>query len=365
MLPVLSPRRLGFRDPRAALPLTTSRGLKSGFSGLTSLPREHPTHTEASIDEIPLVNTSRRRYGARITFKTALGRSVLGKAEYVLQRRKYTKHLEQKVDLIFTSPPFPLNTKKKYGNEQGERYVDWLASFAPLFKTVLKPKGSIVLELGNAWESGRPVMSTLALKALLAFLERGEFVLCQQFVWHNPARLPSPAQWVTVERIRVKDSYTHLWWMALTDRPHADNRQVLKKYSKSMEELLKRQSYNSGKRPSEHHIGKTSFLTKNSGAIPSNLITLSNTQANSSYLDYCRAHDLQPHPARMPPGLAEFFVKFLTKPDMLVLDPFAGSNTTGAVAEDLGRRWFSIEPTESYAEGSRGRFHQFNNSRFR
>ena len=327
--------------------------------------RRHPSHTEGPIDEIPVVNTPRRRHRARIAFDTALGRSVLGKAEYVLERPKYKKYLEQKVDLIFTSPPFPLNTKKKYGNEQGERYVDWLASFAPLFKTVLKPKGSIVLELGNAWESGRPVMSTLALKALLAFLERGGFVLCQQFVWNNPARLPSPAQWVTVERIRVKDSYTHLWWMALTDRPHADNRQILQKYSKAMKKLLKSQSYNAGKRPSEHNIGKTSFLTKHAGAIPSNLITLSNTQAHSSYLNYCRAHDLQPHPARMPRGLAEFFIKFLTKPDMLVLDPFAGSNTTGAAAEDLGRRWFSIEPTEPYAEGSRGRFHQWQDSRFR
>ena len=330
-----------------------------------SPPREHLAHTEGSIDEIPFVNAPLRRYRARIAFKTALGRSVLGKAEYVLQRPKYKKHLEQKVDLIFTSPPFPLNTKKKYGNEKGERYVNWLAAFAPLFKTVLKPKGSIVLELGNAWESGRPVMSTHALKALLAFLDRGEFVLCQQFVWHNPARLPSPAQWVTVERIRVKDSYTHLWWMALTDRPHADNRQVLNKYSESMEKLLERQSYNTGKRPSQHHIGKTSFLKNNAGAIPSNLITLSNTQGTSPYLNYCRAHDLQPHPARMPTGLVEFFIKFLTKPNMLVLDPFAGSNTTGASAEDLGRKWFSIEPTESYVEGSRGRFPQFNDSRLR
>jgi site-specific DNA-methyltransferase (cytosine-N4-specific) len=199
-------------------------------------------------------------------------------------------------------------------------------------------------------------MSTLALKALLAFLERGNFTLCQQFVWHNPARLPSPAQWVNVERIRVKDSYTHLWWMALTDRPHADNRQVLTEYSDSMLQLLKRQKYNTGKRPSEHHIGKKSFLTNNAGAIPSNVITLANTQANSDYLNYCRERGLQPHPARMPSALAEFFIKFLTKPDMLVLDPFSGSNTTGAAAEGLERRWFAIEPTMDYVSGSLGRF---------
>lgn len=299
---------------------------------------------------------TREKVRPRTAHKTQLGRSILGKAEIVLQLPRYTKELNSKVDLIFTSPPFPLNTKKKYGNQQGEAYVDWLADFAPLFKELLTTQGSIVLELGNAWEPGKPVMSTLALKALLAFLERGGFTLCQQFVWYNPARLPTPAQWVNIERIRVKDSYTHLWWMALSDRPYADNRQVLTKYSGSMLKLLKTQRYNDGKRPSQHNIGKKSFLKNNNGAIPSNLITIANTQASSSYLKYCRDRDLSPHPARMPPALVEFFIKFLTRPKMLVLDPFAGSNTTGAAAESLGRRWLAIEPTESYLVGSRGRF---------
>lgn len=294
-----------------------------------------------------------------IAYRTALGRAVVATAEDVLRSQTYNRTLVGRVDLVFTSPPFPLNRKKKYGNEKGEAYVDWLAAFAPLFKKVLKPSGSIVLELGNAWEPGRPVMSTLALRALLAFLERGGLTLCQQFVWHNPAKLPGPAQWVNVERIRVKDAYTHLWWMALSDRPYADNRQVLKEYSASMASLLDRKKYNAGKRPSEHHIGETSFFTDNSGAIPSNVISLANTQATSGYLSYCRNHGLQPHPARMPTGLAEFFIKFLTTPKSLVLDPFAGSNTTGAAAEELGRRWIAIEPNELYLSGSRGRFERF------
>ena len=310
--------------------------------------------------QLPPSNSGETSVQHPAMYSTPLGRSILGLAEDILKSPPDSNDLDGHVDLIFTSPPFPLNRKKRYGNELGQAYVDWLASFAPLFKNLLSPKGSIVLELGNAWEPGRPVMSTLALKALLAFLESGEFTLCQQFVWYNPARLPSPAQWVNVERIRVKDAYTHLWWMALTDRPHADNRQVLNKYSKSMEELLKRQSYNTGKRPSEHNIGQKSFLKDNSGSIPSNLITLANTKANSDYLRYCRRHKLQPHPARMPSGLAEFFIKFLTKPGNLVLDPFAGSNTTGAVAERLDRRWLAIEPNESYLKGSRGRFKHLN-----
>ncbi|HEX5714798.1 MAG TPA: site-specific DNA-methyltransferase [Thermoanaerobaculia bacterium] len=264
--------------------------------------------------------------------------------------------LSRKVDLIFTSPPFPLNRKKRYGNLQGEAYINWLADFADPFKGLLKPRGSIVIELGNAWEPGRPAMSTLALKTLLAFLERGGFTLCQQFIWHNPARLPTPAQWVNVERIRLKDSFTHLWWMAKTDRPYADNRQVLTEYSASMKELLERRTYNTGKRPSQHNVGARSFLKDNKGAIPSNVLTVANTHSSSGYLKYCRQNNFQPHPARMPAGVAEFFIKFLTKPGMLVFDPFGGSNTTGAAAENLRRQWITIEPSDDFIAGSRGRF---------
>ena len=58
----------------------------------------------------------------------------------------------------------------------------------------------------------------------------------------------------------------------------------------------------------------------------------------------------------MPEPLVEFFVKFLTDPGDVVLDPFAGSNTTGAVAEHLGREWVAIEADAGYAESSRVRF---------
>ena len=62
------------------------------------------------------------------------------------------------------------------------------------------------------------------------------------------------------------------------------------------------------------------------------------------------------HPARMSEDVPKFFIKFLTDENDLVIDPFAGSNITGAVAESLGRNWMSIEIKKEYAEGSRGRF---------
>ena len=291
----------------------------------------------------------------RVVHETKRGTTFHGLAESLTTSHE-TKRYRGKIQLILTSPPFPLNRKKRYGNLQGEEYIAWLAEFAPLFRDLLCNNGSIVMELGNAWVPGSPVMSPLALRALLAFLDKGKFHLCQQFIAYNPARLPGPAQWVNVERIRVKDSYTHVWWMSPSERPKADNRRVLTEYSKAMLDLLRLKKYNAGERPSQHRIGKTSFLKNNTGAIPSNVLTLSNTSSVNPYLEYCRDHGLRPHEARMPTALPEFFIKFLTEARDLVLDPFAGSNTTGAAAEKLKRRWLSVEANDEYIRGSLGRF---------
>ena len=291
----------------------------------------------------------------RLAYKTRFGRMFVGEAENFINS-PIGKRYRGKVQLIFTSPPFPLNRKKKYGNLQGDEYVKWLAGFAPLFKEMLTADGSVVMELGNAWEPGSPIMSTLALEALLAFLKAGDFQLCQQFVVYNPASLPAPAQWVNIERIRVKDAFRHIWWMSTTERPKADNRRVLKKYSAAMLKLLSTKKYNAGKRPSEHHIGKTSFFKNNDGAIPSNVLTYTNTSSSDNYLNYCREHELSIHPARMPIAIPEFFINFLTTKRDITFDPYGGSNTTGAAAEKLKRRWISVEPHEEYVSGSRGRF---------
>jgi site-specific DNA-methyltransferase (cytosine-N4-specific) len=289
------------------------------------------------------------------SYETERGLMLHGTAEATLASPGFKKY-RGKVQLIFTSPPFPLNRKKKYGNQQGEAYIQWLCAFADSFRELLRPGGSIVLEMGNAWEPGKPSMSTLALRALLAFLNEGGFSLCQQFICYNPARLPTPVEWVNKMRIRVKDAFTHVWWMSPTHWPKADNRGVLQEYSPRMLKLLTGKKYNSGTRPSEHKIGESSFLTNNGGAIPPNVLTCPNTNSTDGYLRFCRTKRLQPHPARMPAKVPEFFIKFLTQPRDLVLDPFAGSNTTGAVAEKLKRRWLSIEADANYIEGSKGRF---------
>jgi len=291
----------------------------------------------------------------RKVFSNTRGKLYLGRCEDVLSL-KTVKRLKGKVQLIFTSPPFPLNKKKRYGNHQGEAYLKWLSEFGPVFNEMLTDDGSVVMEIGNAWEPGSPVQSTLPYEALLGFLNGGGFKLCQEITYYNPARLPSPAQWVTIERCRLKDATTKIWWMSKTAKPKADNRNVLKPYSKEMLQLLKRKTYNAGTRPSEHIINETSFLKNNKGAIAPNLIIEPNTQWVSDYQNFCKANDIQPHPARMPIKIPEFFIKFLTDPGDLVMDPFAGSNTTGEAANQLKRKWLSIEAIPTYAAASVSRF---------
>jgi DNA modification methylase len=291
----------------------------------------------------------------RIAFETGRGRYFHSKVENFLASEE-ARQLQRKVSLIFTSPPFPLNRKKRYGNLVGEEYREWLAGLAPDLVKLLKPNGSIVIEIGNCWNPGEPTMSTLALESLLEFKRRGKLHLCQQFICHNPARLPSPAQWVNIERIRVKDSFTQVWWFSPTERPAACNKRVLQKYSAAMGKLLERGNYNAGRRPSQHNINEKSFLRNNGGAIPSNVLTFSNTTNSDNYLVYCKRLGLEPHPARMPIGLADFFIRFLTSPRNLVFDPFGGSNVTGAAAEALKRRWISLEANGEYIRGSQGRF---------
>lgn len=309
-----------------------------------------------------------------ILYETALGKYYTGKAEDLLTSD--LTELRNKVQLILTSPPFPLNKKKKYGNLQGEEYKNWFINLAEIFSNLLTDDGSIVIELGNSWEPGLPVQSLLHLESLLGFVKNPKvnLRLCQEFVCYNPSRLPSPAQWVTVNRIRTIDSFTHVWWMSKSDYPKANNRKVLRPYSKSMKLLLKKQKYNKGVRPSEHNISEKGFLKNNKGSImhnlieieqidekrnirlPKNVFSIANTNSNDFFLRTCKERGITPHPARMPLELSNFFIEFLTDPGDIVLDPFAGSNTTGFCAEKLSRSWISIEAKEDYGEQSIIRF---------
>jgi site-specific DNA-methyltransferase (cytosine-N4-specific) len=256
------------------------------------------------------------------------------------------------VALAFTSPPFALKRKKAYGNVPPAEYVDWFWPFAQEIHRVLRPDGSFVFELGGAWNTGSGTRSLYPYELVLRLTRI--FYLAQEFYWYNPSRLPTPAEWVTIRRTRVKDAVNVLWWFSKTEEPQADNRRVLRPYSRSMRRLLK-DGYQVARRPSQHDIGPH-FRRDNGGAIPPNLLEIPNTRSRDDYFLRCREAGLPIHPARFPAALPEFFIRFLTQPRQLVLDPFAGSNVTGQVAEAHQRHWVSIEINPDYVAGSRLRF---------
>ena len=264
---------------------------------------------------------------------------------------------DSSVSLIMTSPPFALQRKKEYGNEDQDSYVDWLMEFGRIAFQKLKNDGSLVLDLGGAYQKGKPIRSLYNFHVLIRFCEEIGFHLAEEFYWHNPSKLPSPIEWVNKRKIRAKDSVNTLWWLSKTDAPKANISNVLVPYSERMKKLLSDPDsfYTPKKRPSGHDIGK-SFATDNGGAIPSNLLQISNSESNSTYQRGCKVVGISGHPARFPEKLPEFFIKFLTDPDDLVVDIFAGSNTTGSVAERLGRQWLAFDLDRGYLAASSFRF---------
>ena len=283
-------------------------------------------------------------------YKTDIGSILLGDSASLMAKRLP----EHSVDLIMTSPPFGLVRKKEYGNANADEYLEWFKPFAQEFQRVLKPQGSLVIDIGGSWNPGLPTRSLYHYELLIMLCKEFAFNLAQEFFWWNPSRLPSPAEWVNVRRIRVKDAVNCIWWLSPSPWPKASNRRVLQPYSESMNDLLKN-GYKAKKRPSGHDISDN-FSRDNGASIPPNLIAVANTESNSRYLKYCKEKNIHPHPARYPAIIPEFFIRMLTEPNDLVMDPFAGSCVTGEVCQKLGRKWICLEVVEDYIKGALGRF---------
>jgi site-specific DNA-methyltransferase (cytosine-N4-specific) len=276
------------------------------------------------------------------------------------------------INLAFTSPPYALQFKKEYGNADKRDYVRWFIPFAKQILRVLKDDGSFVLNIGGSYNEGKPTRSLYHFHVLIALVEEVGFHLAQECFWYNPAKMPMPAEWVTVRRIRIKDSVEYVWWFSKTPWPKACNRRVLKEYSPDMLRLS-RKGIRPTRRPSGHVIRESFGKIEAGGAIPPNVIEnvlpdepevpvpdvmlrFGNNASNDEYARCSKELGLEMHPARFPAALPNFFTRLLTDEGDTILDPFAGSNTTGVVAEGLRRRWIAMEQVKEYLEASRVRF---------
>lgn len=286
-------------------------------------------------------------------------------AAYVADSREVLARVPDKtINLVFTSPPYALHFKKEYGNVEKEEYVRWFLQFGREIRRTLKDDGSFVLNVGGSYNQGTPTRSIYHFKLLVALVEEVGFHLAQECFWYNPAKMPAPAEWVTVRRIRIKDSVEYVWWFSRTPWPKANNRRVLKAYSKDMFRLNQR-GVRQTVRPSGHHINSSFDKVDAGGSIPPNVVEepfaetmlkFGNNASNDQFTKRCKELGVKIHPARFPTTLPEFFMNLLTDEDDIVVDPFAGSNTTGVVAEQLGRRWISMDACAEYVQASKIRF---------
>lgn len=274
-----------------------------------------------------------------VKYKTKYGEAHCGDSKILLNELA-----DASVDLFITSPPYPLINPMDYGNEEQSRYNDWLIEFIRLMIPKLKPTGSLVIDFGTSYLKGEPAYNIYAFRLLVLMVDELGLKLCQPFYWYNPSRLPMPTMYVCRKKIRAKDNVNNIWWLSVTSTPKADTTKVLKKYSKSMKKLFKEKSL------------KNTSWKKNKGALPSNLLNIANADNKSQYLQACRQLGIKPHPARFPNAVPEFFVKLLTDENDLVVDIFAGSNTTGHVCEELGRKWKTFEQNPIYVATSAFRF---------
>lgn len=294
-------------------------------------------------------------------YETDLGGAYLGDSHELLQALP-----SGSVNLVVTSPPYALHFKKEYGNASKRDYVRWFMPFAEQIHRILADDGSFVLNIGGSYNPGTPTRSLYHFHLLIALVDVVGFHLAQECFWYNPAKMPVPAEWVTVRRIRVRDSVEYVWWLSKTPWPKASNLGVLKQYSPDMLRL-NRNGVKAATRPSGHVI-RSSFdgiqaggsIPPNvtEGTLPENMLRLGNNASNDAYTKKCKDLGLKVHPARFPSSLPDFFIRLLTDEGDTVVDPFAGSNTTGVVAEALGRRWMAFEQVQEYLEASKVRFNQ-------
>src|SRR2546425_3441464 len=199
------------------------------------------------------------------TYRTAWGAMYEGESAGLLAGLP-----DESLDLVVTSPPYALHFKKEYGNVDKDDYVDWFRPFAREIHRTLRRSGSFVLNIGGSYNPGAPTRSLYHFRVLLMLCDEVGFHLAQECFWYNPAKLPSPAEWVNVRRIRIKDSVEYVFWLSKSPFPKANNRNVLVEYSDDMRRLIEK-GYRAKERPSGWNITHK-FQNDHGGAIPANLI---------------------------------------------------------------------------------------------
>lgn len=245
-------------------------------------------------------------------------------------------HKENQIfDLVFTSPPYAERRKQTYGGIKEEEYVDWFIPIGTLIKDVLKGDGSFFLNIKPHTKDGERALYVFDLVCSLK-REVGFFFI-DELCWVKnafPGKLKG----------RFKNAFEPIYHFSKSN-PNSIIFNPLACGTEVKEESIERYYRKQCGYPSNGSgmCGMRASNIRNLKlARPSNVLNINNVSNQFS--------NKKEHPATFPEGLVEFFIKSFSNEGQIILDPFAGSGTTGLVAEKLNRKWILIEKEKKYCD---------------
>jgi len=256
------------------------------------------------------------------------------------------------VNLVLTSPPYPV-VKRSYGRFTVPEWLEWMRRLTGMWKDLITEDGTIALNLMDVFISGTPALSPYVERFTLAAIDDLGLHLAGRMMWHSPSKLGN-IQWTAKEKHQPKNSLEHLLLFSKTPRPAWD----LSRMDRGSYDGRVRNKSGKARRPSGYDINEDAFAPSEEGPLPGNLIIAGGAPGTDRYSRRCREEGIDAHPARYPTAVPRQIIQLTTAPGDLCYDPMAGSNTTGQVASELGRRFISSDPMLAYVHGSSFRFDQ-------
>lgn len=264
--------------------------------------------------------------------KKKVFKSLDAKCSLILgDSREVLKEYVGQVDLIITSPPYADARKKHYDSVAPDKYKEWFLTFHEPFFNALKPTGSFVLNIKDRVVNG--VRHRYVWHTIEALTELG-WLSVEDYLWHKTN--PMPGYWPN----RLRDGWEYCFQLSKSKKPYFNQEAIKQPIGNWAETRLQKLGENDKSRQNsanESGFGRdiSKWVGKNK-VLPSNVLSLALVGKNKG------------HPAVFPVSLPEFFIKLMCPEGGLVVDPFAGSGTTGIAALRLGQNSVLIDNNEQF-----------------
>jgi len=238
---------------------------------------------------------------------------------------------QKKAGNVFKCRGKPINGWSEADKLIPKQYYDWCASWAGDWLRVLKPGGSAIVFAGRR----------MAHRCIVA-LEDAGFSFKDMLAWERARAVHRAQRLSAVFKRRGDMQAAGLWdgWRIGNLRP-------------SFEPILWfSKPYKTGGTIADN------VLSHGVGAYNQNAFEKYNSNIENIIKAGFLAGEAGFHPAQKPIILMEALIELVTQKDQIVIDPFAGSGTTGAAARKTGRKYLMFEKDKNYFDMAQKRFRQ-------